>query len=155
MQGEPSFHHYGFIICACATAGRAFKSVLQGILLSSEGYVVFFLYSKVSVSFFPDNLVKNNKLFSSLCDAREKLNSMNLLLYMAPIAMLVLLPISLLVEPNVLGTTVALARKDPFIVLYIAVNSAMAYFVNLTNFLVTKHTSPLTLQVNLVEFSIL
>ena len=80
---------------------------------------------------------------------------MNLLLYMAPIAMLVLLPISLLVEPNVLGTTVALARKDPFIVLYIAVNSAMAYFVNLTNFLVTKHTSPLTLQVNLVDFTIL
>ncbi|KAM0026522.1 putative sugar phosphate transporter domain-containing protein [Helianthus debilis subsp. tardiflorus] len=51
--GEPSFHLFGFIMCISATAARAFKSVLQGILLSSEG---------------------------------EKLNSMNLLLYMSPVA---------------------------------------------------------------------
>lgn len=112
--GEPSFHLYGFIMCVAATAARAFKSVLQGILLTSEG---------------------------------EKLNSMNLLLYMAPIAVVVLLPATLYMEPNVLGITVALARQDPRIVLYLVVNSAMAYFVNLTNFLVTKHTSALTLQV--------
>ncbi|KAE9455905.1 hypothetical protein C3L33_12194, partial [Rhododendron williamsianum] len=67
--GEPSFHLYGFIMCISATAARAFKSVLQGILLSSEG---------------------------------EKLNSMNLLLYMSPIAVLVLLPATLLMEPDVL-----------------------------------------------------
>ncbi|KAK9913675.1 hypothetical protein M0R45_037485 [Rubus argutus] len=84
--GEPSFHLFGFLICVAATAARALKSVLQGILLSSEG---------------------------------EKLNSMNLLLYMAPIA----------------------------IIWYLLFNSALAYFVNLTNFLVTKHTSALTLQV--------
>eukprot|EP00250_Pteridium_aquilinum_P006551 c16439_g1_i1 orf=323-1321(-) len=112
--GEPSFHLYGFIMCVAATAARAFKSVLQGILLTSEG---------------------------------EKLNSMNLLLYMAPIAVVVLLPATLLMEPNVLGIAVALARQDSRIVLYLVVNSAMAYFVNLTNFLVTKHTSALTLQV--------
>ncbi|XP_031270551.1 probable sugar phosphate/phosphate translocator At3g10290 isoform X2 [Pistacia vera] len=35
--GEPGFHLYGFIMCISATAARAFKSVLQGILLSSEG----------------------------------------------------------------------------------------------------------------------
>ncbi|CAL5342072.1 unnamed protein product [Camellia sinensis] len=52
-KGEPSFHLFGFIMCHGATAARALKSLLQGILLSSEG---------------------------------EKLNSMNLLLYMAPIA---------------------------------------------------------------------
>ncbi|KAK8554332.1 hypothetical protein V6N12_031296 [Hibiscus sabdariffa] len=57
--GEPGFHWFGFIMCISATAARAFKSVLQGILLSSEG---------------------------------EKLNSMNLLLYMSPIAVLVLVP---------------------------------------------------------------
>lgn len=112
--GEPSFHLYGFIMCVAATAARAFKSVLQGILLTSEG---------------------------------EKLNSMNLLLYMAPIAVVVLLPAALLMEPNVLGITVALARQDSNIVVYLVINSAMAYFVNLTNFLVTKHTSALTLQV--------
>lgn len=36
IQGEPSFHLFGFIMCVGATAGRALKTVLQGILLSSE-----------------------------------------------------------------------------------------------------------------------
>lgn len=112
--GEPSFHLFGFIVCVAATAARALKSVLQGILLSSEG---------------------------------EKLNSMNLLLYMAPIAVVFLLPATLLMEKNVLGITIALAREDIKIVWYLLFNSSLAYFVNLTNFLVTKHTSALTLQV--------
>ncbi|OIW20218.1 hypothetical protein TanjilG_07309 [Lupinus angustifolius] len=111
--GEPSFHLFGFIICIAATAARALKSVLQGILLSSEG---------------------------------EKLNSMNLLLYMAPMAVFFLLPATLIMEKNVIGITVALARDDVKIIWYLLFNSALAYFVNLTNFLVTKHTSALTLQ---------
>ncbi|KAJ8540469.1 hypothetical protein K7X08_030388 [Anisodus acutangulus] len=112
--GEPSFHLFGFIMCVGATAARALKSVLQGILLSSEG---------------------------------EKLNSMNLLLYMAPIAVVFLLPATLLMEENVVGITLALARDDSRIIWLLLFNSALAYFVNLTNFLVTKHTSALTLQV--------
>ncbi|KAJ9545261.1 hypothetical protein OSB04_024968 [Centaurea solstitialis] len=112
--GEPSFHLFGFIMCIGATAARALKSVLQGILLSSEG---------------------------------EKLNSMNLLLYMAPVAVVILLPATLFMEENVVGITIALARKDVNIVWYLLFNSGMAYCVNLTNFLVTKHTSALTLQV--------
>ncbi|RRT49399.1 hypothetical protein BHE74_00050857 [Ensete ventricosum] len=114
MQGEPSFHLFGFFMCVGATAARALKSVLQGILLSSEG---------------------------------EKLNSMNLLLYMAPIAVVLLLPATLIMEENVVGITMALAREDFKIVWYLLFNSTLAYFVNLTNFLVTKHTSALTLQV--------
>ncbi|KAL2525770.1 putative sugar phosphate/phosphate translocator [Abeliophyllum distichum] len=112
--GEPSFHLFGFIVCVGATAARALKSVVQGILLSSEG---------------------------------EKLNSMNLLMYMAPIAVVLLLPTTLLMEENVVGITLALARDDIRIVWFLLFNSALAYFVNLTNFLVTKHTSALTLQV--------
>ncbi|KAK1415524.1 hypothetical protein QVD17_31307 [Tagetes erecta] len=112
--GEPSFHLFGFIMCIGATAARALKTVLQGILLSSEG---------------------------------EKLNSMNLLLYMAPIAVVLLLPATLYMEENVVGITIALARQDFGIVWLLLFNSALAYFVNLTNFLVTKHTSALTLQV--------
>ncbi|CDY11341.1 BnaA03g01770D [Brassica napus] len=112
--GEPSFHLFGFIMCIAATASRALKSVLQGILLSSEG---------------------------------EKLNSMNLLLYMAPIAVVFLLPAALIMEKNVVGITIALARDDFRIIWYLLFNSALAYLVNLTNFLVTKHTSALTLQV--------
>lgn len=112
--GEPSFHLYGFIMCISATAARAFKSVLQGILLSSEG---------------------------------EKLNSMNLMLYMAPIAVLVLLPAALIMEPDVVDVTIALGAQHTFMWVLLLLNSVMAYSANLTNFLVTKHTSALTLQV--------
>ncbi|KAM1949383.1 hypothetical protein ACFX15_009446 [Malus domestica] len=112
--GEPSFHLFGFVMCITATSARAFKSVLQEILLSSDG---------------------------------EKLDSMNLLLYMAPLAVAFLLPATLLMEKNLVGFTIELARKDIKIIWYLFFNSSMAYFVNLTNFLVTKHTSALTLQV--------
>lgn len=112
--GEPSFHLFGFLMCIGATAARALKTVLQGILMSSEG---------------------------------EKLNSMNLLLYMAPIAVIFLLPATIIMEENVIGITLTLAREDFKIIWYLLFNSSLAYFVNLTNFLVTKHTSALTLQV--------
>ncbi|MED6204591.1 hypothetical protein PIB30_010445 [Stylosanthes scabra] len=113
-RGEPSFHLFGFIMCIGATAARALKTVLQGILLSSDG---------------------------------EKLNSMNLLMYMAPVAVAFLLPASIVMEQDVVGITISLAREDPSILWLLIFNSALAYFVNLTNFLVTKHTSALTLQV--------
>lgn len=112
--GEPSFHLYGFIMCISATAARAFKSVLQGLLLSSEG---------------------------------EKLNSMNLLLYMSPIAVVVLLPAALTMEPDVWDVTISLALEHKFMWVLLLLNSSMAYGANLCNFLVTKHTSALTLQV--------
>ncbi|KAL6865384.1 hypothetical protein ACP4OV_016535 [Aristida adscensionis] len=112
--GEPSFHLFGFIMCVGATAGRALKSVLQGILLSSE---------------------------------EEKLNSMDLLRYMAPVALVLLVPATLIMEREALGVAATLAREDPNFIWILLCNSSLAYFVNLTNFLVTKHTSPLTLQV--------
>ncbi|XP_054782353.1 probable sugar phosphate/phosphate translocator At3g11320 [Prosopis cineraria] len=112
--GEPSFHLFGFLVCVSATAARAFKSVLQGVLLSSEG---------------------------------EKMNSMNLLMYMAPMATVVLLPAALLMEKDVIWIAMNLARNDVRIVWLLLFSSSLAYFVNLTNFLVTKYTSALTLQV--------
>lgn len=66
---------------------------------------------------------------------------------MAPIAVVFLLPATLVMEKNVVSITLALAREDNKIIYYLLFNSALAYFVNLTNFLVTKHTSALTLQV--------
>lgn len=86
--------------------------------------------------------------------SREKLNSMNLLLYMAPTAVVFLLPATLIMEENVVGLTLALAREDVRIVWYLLFNSALAYFVNLSNFLVTKHTSALTLQVHSILLSV-
>nr|GEZ71081.1 probable sugar phosphate/phosphate translocator At3g11320 [Tanacetum cinerariifolium] len=66
---------------------------------------------------------------------------------MAPIAVVILLPATLFMEENVVGITITLARKDVNIVWYLLFNFAMAYCVNLMNFLITKHTSTLTLQV--------
>ncbi|KAH8499107.1 hypothetical protein H0E87_017859 [Populus deltoides] len=113
-QGEPSFNLFGFLMCIGATAARALKTVVQGILLSSEG---------------------------------ERLHSMNLLMYMAPVAVAVLVPAAYFMEGDVVGITISLARDDKKFIFYLIFNSSLAYLVNLTNFLVTKHTSALTLQV--------
>ncbi|GAB2300918.1 hypothetical protein Dimus_034952 [Dionaea muscipula] len=113
-NSEPLFHLFGFLICVGSTAGRALKSVVQGIILTSES---------------------------------EKLHSMNLLLYMAPMSAAILLPFSIYIEGNVAAFTVEKASRDWTIVFLLAGNATVAYLVNLTNFLVTKHTSALTLQV--------
>lgn len=111
---EPLFHMFGFIVCVSATAARAFKSVLQGILLSSDA---------------------------------EKLNSMNLLMLMAPISVAALVPATIILEPGSMAKAHALAKESSGFVFLLLLNSLTAYVVNLTNFLVTKHTSALTLQV--------
>lgn len=75
------------------------------------------------------------------------MDSMDLLRYMAPVAVMLLVPATLVMERDALAVVAALARDDPSFVWILVCNSSLAYFVNLTNFLVTKHTSPLTLQV--------
>ncbi|KAF9675424.1 hypothetical protein SADUNF_Sadunf09G0030900 [Salix dunnii] len=77
----------------------------------------------------------------------ERLHSMNLLMYMAPVAVAVLVPAAYFMEGDVVGITVSLARDDKKFIFYLIFNSSLAYLVNFTNFLVTKHTSALTLQV--------
>ncbi|XP_038971608.1 probable sugar phosphate/phosphate translocator At1g12500, partial [Phoenix dactylifera] len=113
-NSEPLFHLFGFLVCVGSTAGRALKSVVQGLLLTSDA---------------------------------ERLNSMNLLMYMAPMAAAMLLPLSLWSEGDVAAATAAKAADDPRLLLFLFANATVAYLVNLTNFLVTKHTSALTLQV--------
>jgi len=110
---EPMFNIIGFAAALTATAGRALKSVLQGLMLS---------------------------------DSSEKMDSLSLLLYMAPVAAAALVPITLFFEPTALANAIVLGRSSGFWPL-LFFNSFLAYFVNLTNFLVTKYTSALTLQV--------
>lgn len=110
---EPMFNMIGFLAALTATAGRALKSVLQGIMLS---------------------------------DSSERMDSLSLLLYMAHVATIALVPITLYFEPDALSNALILGQEAGFWPL-LFFNSFLAYFVNLTNFLVTKHTSALTLQV--------
>lgn len=109
-----------------------------------------------------------------LADSSEKMDSMNLLLYMAPIAALLLIPAIMISEPTVLfvareqayadHSEPAIAYQLPFSITpqsytadpwhfgsvgflpALALNATLAFFVNLSNFMVTKHTSALTLQ---------
>ncbi|KDD76392.1 hypothetical protein H632_c243p2 [Helicosporidium sp. ATCC 50920] len=114
---EPMFHVLGFAAAVTATAARAFKSVLQGSMLD---------------------------------DVSERMDSLSLLGYMSPIALLALIPATAVCEPQALSIARALGQASPGLRGFwalMAFNSFLAYFVNLTNFLVTKHTSALTLQV--------
>ena len=81
-----------------------------------------------------------------LTDSSEKLDSINLLWYVAPIALGVLLPATIMMEPGGFQLVIA-SKTDLFFVLFLSINASLAYIVNLPNFLVTKHTSALTLQV--------
>lgn len=61
--------------------------------------------------------------------------------------MLLLLPVTALLEPTAFAKTSQLMGKSPNFFWWLLFNSFMAYAVNLTNFMVTKYTSALTLQV--------
>ncbi|KDO49694.1 hypothetical protein CISIN_1g041827mg, partial [Citrus sinensis] len=67
----------------------------------------------------------------------SKVNSMNLLMYMAPVAAIFLIPAVLIMEKDVVGITIALAKQDVEFLWYLIFNSSLAYFVKLTNFLHT------------------
>ncbi|MFQ6623285.1 hypothetical protein Gotur_002871 [Gossypium turneri] len=122
--------------------------VVAGVIIASGAEPSFHLFGfLMCVSATAARASKSVLQAILLSSEEEKLNSMNLLMYMAPIAVVILLPATLLMERNVIAITIALARKDTIVVYYLLFNSSLAYFVNLTNFLVTKHTSALTLQV--------
>lgn len=82
-----------------------------------------------------------------LADQSEKLDSMNLLRLMSPVALVLLLPAIALLEPIAPYRALDLLISEPGFVLLIVFNSSLAYIVNFTNFQITKYTSALTLQV--------
>lgn len=77
----------------------------------------------------------------------EKLDSLNLLLYMSPVALLVLVFATVAMEPTAFGEFYQNSIDNPLFFWTLTLNCVIAFSVNLTNFLVTKCTSPLTLQV--------
>eukprot|EP00775_Hariotina_reticulata_P001274 gene1274-1614_t len=82
-----------------------------------------------------------------LTDSTEKLDPMSLLFYMSSFSVLLLLPATVVLEPGAFAQVHSLVRATPSFFWYLLANSCAAYAVNLTNFLVTKYTSALTLQV--------
>ena len=62
-------------------------------------------------------------------------------------SVLLLLPATAILEPSAFSKTALLVAANPGFFWWLLFNSCMAYAVNLTNFMVTKYTSALTLQV--------
>ena len=87
-------------------------------------------------------------------ESADKLNSLNLLKHMTPIAAAALLLLVMLIEPDVRDAIPARESVDfvPFCVLLL-LNGLLSFAVNLSNFLVTHYTSPLTLQVRVLHRS--
>ncbi|KAF2928894.1 hypothetical protein DAI22_05g017000 [Oryza sativa Japonica Group] len=102
--GEPSFHLFGFIMCIGATAARALKTVLQGILLSSE---------------------------------EEKLNPMELLGYMAPVAVVLLIPATFIMERNVLTMVLGNAKGAVAVVVSILIFRNPVTFMGMLGYGIT------------------
>lgn len=83
-----------------------------------------------------------------LSNEAERLDTVNLLQYMSPIALILLMVLTFFGEGNVFTALVEKSQLDPQFAFVLLFNALGAYFVNLLNFLVTKYTSPLTLQVS-------
>ena len=81
------------------------------------------------------------------CLGDETVGTLNRRPFHNRIVIAVLLPATLVMEPDVIDVTISMALNHRFMWLLLVINSTMAYAANLTNFLVTKNTSALTLQV--------
>eukprot|EP00892_Ulva_mutabilis_P006327 jgi/Ulvmu1/4066/UM019_0044.1 len=77
----------------------------------------------------------------------EKLGSIALLAHMAPVSALLLLPMTAYFEPGALQVAWKSAAGSATFSILLFSNCLLSFFVNLTNFLVTKFCGALTLQV--------
>lgn len=66
---------------------------------------------------------------------------------MSAVCVAILFPLALYAEPGCFLDAFQRTSASRGFTLWLISNSILAYFVNLLNFLITKHTSPLTLQV--------
>jgi len=124
--GEPSFNFIGFVACLVGVCCRALKSVLQGWLLTPAG----------------------EKEAEKASNSNEnKLDSMSLLYYMAPVAVVTLGVCTFIMEPEAISAFYEATELNPNFIVILLSNCFIAYLVNLTNFLVTAHVGALSLQV--------
>lgn len=122
--------------------------VVGGVILASKGEPQFH-----SIGFLCCALATVGRALKSvvqtllLTDKSEQMNSMSLLFHMATMSVALLVPTTLMLEPQAFHNAYALSVKDGRFLLWLCSNSTMAYAVNLCNFIITVYTSALTLQV--------
>ena len=122
--------------------------IVLGIVLASRAEPSFHLTGFVAcVSATFSRALKSVLQGLLLTNDAEKLDSLNLLLYMSPVALGVLVAATSAMEPEAFGVFLENCAESPHFFFVLGLNCVLAFSVNLTNFLVTKCTSPLTLQV--------
>eukprot|EP01025_Chloroclados_australasicus_P051366 TRINITY_DN59795_c0_g1_i1.p3 TRINITY_DN59795_c0_g1~~TRINITY_DN59795_c0_g1_i1.p3 ORF type:complete len:132 (-),score=6.08 TRINITY_DN59795_c0_g1_i1:89-484(-) len=77
----------------------------------------------------------------------KKMGSLSLLGHMAPLSLVLLVPMALYVEPTGFDKATDMVLSSQRFGMLLGLNCLLAYFVNLTNFLVTQYCGALTLQV--------
>jgi drug/metabolite transporter (DMT)-like permease len=139
-----------FIIFAQSEHWKVYMSlipIIVGIIIASHAEPLFHIIGFIAaVSATSARAMKSVLQGHLLADPQERMGSLSLLMYMAPMACVALIPATMYFEPDATRVAFELGRQGQFWIL-LAMNSFLAYFVNLTNFLVTRHTSALTLQV--------
>lgn len=122
--------------------------VVVGIVLASNSEPLFNIYGFIAclIATFARAL-KSVLQGLLLTNETEKMDSLNLLLFMSPFALGILIFSAFIMERNAWTAVTNNFEKSYTFTITLVLNCLIAYLVNLSNFLVTKCTSPLTLQV--------
>lgn len=122
--------------------------IVGGVVIASGGEPLFHVLGfAFALTATAGRALKSVVQAILLTDPNEKLDPMSLVFYMASASTALLLPATLLLEPQALAQVHELVAAKPNFLWWLVGNSTLAYAVNLTNFLVTMYTSALTLQV--------
>jgi len=121
--------------------------VVLGMVISSEFEPSFNFLGFAAATMAAGGRALKTVLQAAILDGAERLDSVSLLRAMSPIALLLLIPASLILESGALSSALDLARSTRGFLPILLLNVAAAFCVNLSNFLVTSFTSPLTTQV--------
>lgn len=122
--------------------------IAGGVIIATGGEPSFHLFGFAACLLATSGRALKSVVQAMLMtDASEKLDPMSLLFYMSSFSVLLLVPMTVLLEPGSFAQVHGLLHSHPGFGWSLLVNSCIAYAVNLTNFLVTKYTSALTLQV--------
>lgn len=126
----------------------ALLPIAAGVMIASGGEPLFHsLGFSLALTATAGRAAKSVVQSILMTDPSEKLDPLSLLLYMSSICVVLLVPATLVLEPTAYLKAHSLLISYPGFGWWLLGNSLLAYVVNLTNFLVTKYTSALTLQV--------
>ncbi|GLI58814.1 hypothetical protein VaNZ11_000580 [Volvox africanus] len=122
--------------------------IMGGVIIASGGEPLFsvigFTCCLIATSLRALKSVLQSLLMT---DPSEKLDPMSLLVYMSGVSVAILVPLTICLEPLSWQAALVMMERSSSFAYWLLGNSSLAYLVNLTNFLVTKYTSALTLQV--------